>query len=64
MAVHIGARVAGHAHADRVLVTGTVRNLTVGSGLAFVDRGEHELRVSRIAGICTPWSAEGCGVKR
>jgi class 3 adenylate cyclase len=44
MAVHIGARVAGHAQADQVLVTGTVRDLTVGSGLSFVDRGAHELR--------------------
>jgi class 3 adenylate cyclase len=44
IAVHIGARVAGRAQADQVLVTGTVRDLTVGSGLSFVDRGEHELK--------------------
>jgi class 3 adenylate cyclase len=44
MAVHIGARVAAHAQADEVLVTGTVRDLTVGSGLSFVDRGEYGLK--------------------
>jgi class 3 adenylate cyclase len=44
MAVHIGARVSGQARADEVLVTSTVRELTVGSGLTFVDRGEHQLK--------------------
>jgi class 3 adenylate cyclase len=44
MAVHIGARVSGRAGADEVLVTGTVRDLTVGSGLVFVERGDHELK--------------------
>ena len=44
MAVHVGARVSGRAEADEVLVTGTVRDLTVGSGLIFLDRGDHELK--------------------
>jgi class 3 adenylate cyclase len=44
MAVHIGARVSGAAETDEVLATSTVRDLTVGSGLTFVDRGEHELK--------------------
>lgn len=44
MAVHIGARVCGLAGADEVLVTSTVRDLVVGSGLEFEDRGRHELK--------------------
>ena len=44
MAVHIGARVSGLAAADEVLVSGTVKDLVVGSGLAFTDRGSHTLK--------------------
>jgi class 3 adenylate cyclase/alpha-beta hydrolase superfamily lysophospholipase len=44
MAVHIGARVCGLAQADEVLVTSTVRDLVVGSGIEFEDRGRHELK--------------------
>ena len=44
IAVHIGARVAGMAQAGEVLVSRTVKDLVGGSGLAFVDRGEHELK--------------------
>jgi class 3 adenylate cyclase len=44
LAVHIGARVAALAGAGEVLVSGTVRDLSVGSGLEFQDRGEHELK--------------------
>ena len=44
MAVHIGARVCGLAGADEVLVTSTVRDLVVGSGIEFADRGRHELK--------------------
>ena len=44
IAVHIGARVAAKARAGEVLVSRTVRDLVVGSGLAFADRGEHELK--------------------
>ena len=58
MAVHIGARVSGQARPDEVLVTSTVRDLTMGSGLTFVDRGEHELKGVPGAGICTRWSTE------
>ena len=32
------------AQADEVLVTGTVRDLVVGSGIVFDDRGRHELK--------------------
>jgi len=44
IAVHIGARVAALAEPSEVLVSSTVKDLVAGSGLAFQDRGEHELR--------------------
>ena len=44
MAVHIGARVMAEAAPGDVLVSGTVKDLVVGSGLEFVERGLRELR--------------------
>lgn len=44
LAVHTAARVAALAGAGEVLVSGTTRDLLDGSGLAFEDRGEHELK--------------------
>jgi class 3 adenylate cyclase len=44
VAVSIGARVASLARPSEVLVSHTVRDLMVGSGLAFEDRGAHELK--------------------
>jgi class 3 adenylate cyclase len=44
LAVHIGARVASMAGAGEVWTTSTVKDLTAGSGLTFVDAGEHELK--------------------
>jgi pimeloyl-ACP methyl ester carboxylesterase len=44
IAVHIGARIAGLAGANEVLVSGTVRDLVAGSGLEFADRGKHSLK--------------------
>jgi len=44
IAVHIGARVSAKAGAGEVLVSRTVRDLVVGSGLEFAGRGEHELK--------------------
>jgi pimeloyl-ACP methyl ester carboxylesterase len=44
MAVNIGARVSGLAEAGEVLVSGTVRDLVVGSGIEFADRGTHPLK--------------------
>jgi class 3 adenylate cyclase len=44
LAVHIGARVMDQAGAGEVLVSSTVKDLVVGSGIAFHERGEHELR--------------------
>ena len=44
LAVHIASRVLGQAGANEVLVSGTVKDLVVGSGIDFEDRGERELR--------------------
>ena len=43
-AVNIGARVAANAGANEILVSQTVRDLVAGSGIAFADRGAHELK--------------------
>ncbi len=42
--VHIGARVSALAGANDVLVSSTLRDLVIGSGLEFDDRGAHELK--------------------
>lgn len=44
IAVHIGARVLDLAAPGEILVTSTVKDLVAGSGLAFTDRGEFELK--------------------
>ena len=44
IAVHIGSRVAARAGGGEVLVSRTVRDLVVGSGIAFEAKGEHELK--------------------
>jgi class 3 adenylate cyclase len=44
VAVHIAARVCALGGADDVMATGTVRDLVIGSLLAFDPRGDHELR--------------------
>lgn len=51
IAVHIAARVCALAGPNEVLSTRTLRDVTAGSNLAFVDRGEHELR-----GVPGSWS--------
>jgi class 3 adenylate cyclase len=50
IAVHIGARIAAKAEAGQVLVSRTVTDLVVGSGLSFEDHGEHTLK-----GVPSPW---------
>lgn len=42
--VHIAARVMSAAEPGEVLVSRTVADLVTGSGLAFEDRGEHDLK--------------------
>ena len=50
VAVAIGARVGALASGGEVLVSSTVKDLVVGSGLAFAVRGEHVLK-----GVTDPW---------
>lgn len=64
LAVHIGARIVALAPPSEVLVSGTVCDLVVGSGIEFVDRGTHELK-----GVPGRWhlygvSADGPGGAR
>jgi class 3 adenylate cyclase len=44
IAVHIGARVAAEAGPGEVLVSSTVKDLVVGSGLSFEERGARTLK--------------------
>jgi class 3 adenylate cyclase/pimeloyl-ACP methyl ester carboxylesterase len=44
IAVHIGARVSGLAGPNEVLVSSTLRDLVIGSGIEFEERGIHELK--------------------
>ena len=44
LAMHIAARIGSLAGPGEVLVSGTVKDLVVGSGLEFDDRGDHELK--------------------
>jgi class 3 adenylate cyclase len=44
IAVHIGARVSALAGPNDVLVSSTLRDLVIGSGLEFEDRGAHKLK--------------------
>ncbi len=44
IAVHIGARVSALAGTNDVLVSSTLRDLVIGSGLGFEERGAHELK--------------------
>jgi class 3 adenylate cyclase len=55
MAVNIGARVASKAGPGEVLVSGTVKDLVVGSGIDFADRGTHELK-----GVPGEWRLFAC----
>jgi class 3 adenylate cyclase len=44
IAVHIGARVSALAGPNDVLVSSTLRDLVIGSGLQFAERGAHQLK--------------------
>ena len=55
IAVHIAARVAALAEPDEVLVSNTVKDLVVGSGIYFADRGEHALK--GVPGTWRLWAA-------
>ena len=57
LAVHIGARISALAQPGEVLVSGTVRDLIVGSGLALADRGEQRLK--GVPGVWRIFAVEG-----
>ena len=44
LAVHIAARVMAAAEDGGILVSSTVRDLVVGSGIEFADHGTHDLK--------------------
>jgi class 3 adenylate cyclase len=44
LSVHIAARIGDYASSGEVLVSGTVKDLVIGSGVALDERGEHELK--------------------
>ena len=44
MAVHIGARIGALGGPGEVLTSSTVKDLVVGSGIEFADRGSHSLK--------------------
>ena len=50
LAVHVAARIGSLAGPGEVLVSTTVKDLVAGSGIEFVDNGEHELK-----GIPSTW---------
>ena len=56
LAVHIGARVAALAGPDELLVSSTVKDLVVGSGMEFTNRGSHTLK-----GVPGEWQLYGVG---
>jgi class 3 adenylate cyclase len=56
IAVHVGARVAAIAGAGEVLVSRTVRDLVVGSGIHFESKGAFELK-----GVPDEWELFSAG---
>ena len=62
MTVHVGARVTALAAAGEVLVTGTVRDLVIGSDLAFAERGRRAAACRR--GMRTRGVVSGAAIHR
>jgi class 3 adenylate cyclase len=56
IAVHIGSRVAGTANAGEILVSSTVKDLVVGSGISFEDRGFGAQCAGKTASWISPFS--------
>jgi class 3 adenylate cyclase len=57
LAVHLAARIMSRADGGEILVSRTVRDLVIGSELAFTERGEHELK-----GIPDRWALYAAAV--
>jgi class 3 adenylate cyclase len=55
LAVHLAARIMALGRASEILVSGTVRDLVIGSELTFAESGEHELK--GVPGRWTIWAA-------
>lgn len=58
-ALHVASSVMGAANPGEVLVSGTVKDLVVGSGLEFADRGSREF-----AGVPGSWNLFAAGPER
>jgi class 3 adenylate cyclase/alpha-beta hydrolase superfamily lysophospholipase len=56
LAVHMGARITALAEPEQVLVSGTVRDVLVGSGLELIPNGTHRLR-----GVPGEWTLYALG---
>jgi pimeloyl-ACP methyl ester carboxylesterase len=59
LAVHVAARVGATASAGEVLVSGTVKDLVMGSGIELADRGARELK-----GVPGEWRLFAVGTER
>ncbi len=55
LAVHIGARVGATAGPSETLVSSTVKELVVGSGIEFKERGVETLKGCPASGGCSRW---------
>jgi class 3 adenylate cyclase len=44
LAVHIAARIGALAGPNEILVSGTLKDLVIGSGIEFTERGNHDLK--------------------
>jgi len=55
-AVHIAARIGALATAEEILVSSTLHDLVIGSGIEFIERGEHDLK-----GVPGPWKLFAVG---
>jgi class 3 adenylate cyclase len=55
LAVHVAARIGALAAPGEVLVSGMVKDLVMGSGIDFSERGEHELK--GVPGLWTLFAA-------
>lgn len=42
--MHIAARVVNAAGPEQVVVSGTVKDLVIGSGIEFTELGDHQLK--------------------
>ena len=51
IAVHVASRISSKGKADDILVSNTVKDLVVGSGIDFTARGAHALK-----GVPGEWS--------